>query len=295
MASALDIRRRIKGVKSTGKITKAMQLISAVKMRKAVEAAVNIRPYASAMVGILKQVTGEMKRQNSTSSIYFSGKESDTDMYVLMTSNKGLCGSYNTNVLRTLFALKRNRPNRKSVYLILGKKGEQAIVRMKGNIVASFHSFVSKPKSSDLRATARIILEEFVSGRVGRVEMIWTDFISSFRQDPTSSVLLPLSEAHFSDDSHTSTASLSGEYAIEPSPSEVLSSMIPRFLEMRLYHALLESNASKEALRMMAMKNATDAAKEMAFDLTLTYNQIRQGKITQEIAELCAGMDAVSQ
>lgn len=294
MASALDIRRRIKGVKSTGKITKAMQLISAVKMRKAVESALAIRPYAEGMVGVLKQVSVELKKQSSLANVFFSGKGGDTDLYVLITSNKGLCGSYNTNILRLLYALKKSRPGRNTTYIVLGKKGQQAIVRMKGNTVASFHSFISKPSVQDLRAVAKIILDEFVSGRVARVEMLWTDFVSSFKQEARSSVLLPLSEAHLTDDD-TSSSVLTGEYAIEPNPSEVLSAMIPRFLEMRLYHALLESNASKESMRMMAMKNATDAAKEMAFDLTLTYNQIRQGKITQEIAELCAGMDAVKK
>lgn len=294
MASALDIRRRIKGVKSTGKITKAMQLISAVKMRKAVESALAIRPYAEGMVGVLKQVSGELKKQTSLANVFFSGKGGDTDLYILITSNKGLCGSYNTNVLRLLASLRKSRPNRNTTYIVLGKKGQQAIVRMKGNLIASFHSFIAKPSVADLRSVSKIVLDEFMSGRVSRVEMIWTDFISSFKQEAKSSILLPLSDAHFTDDDSAET-SLLGEYCIEPSPSAVLSSMIPRFLEMRLYHALLESNASKESMRMMAMKNATDAAKEMAFDLTLTYNQIRQGKITQEIAELCAGMDAVKR
>ncbi len=294
MASALDIRRRIKGVKSTGKITKAMQLISAVKMRKAVESALAIRPYAEGMVGILKQVAGEMKKQSTSANIFFSGNGGDTDLYVLITSNKGLCGSYNAGVLRLLASLRKDRPSRNATYIVLGKKGQQAIVRMKGNLIASFHSFISKPEVKDLRAVAKLIIEEFVSGRAARVEMIWTDFVSSFQQTARNSVLLPLSEAHLTDDG-TASSSLSGEYCIEPEPTEVLSAMLPRFLEMRLYHALLESNASKESMRMMAMKNATDAAKEMAFDLTLTYNQIRQGKITQEIAELSAGMDAVKR
>lgn len=294
MASALDIRRRIKGVKSTGKITKAMQLIAAVKMRKAVESAQAVRPYATGMVGILKQVAAEMKRQSSKGSVIFSGNESTTDLYILMTSNKGLCGSYNTNVFRTLYALKKANPQRNATYIILGKKGQQAVVRMKGNIIGSFHSFIDAPKSSDLRAVVKIAMEEFLAKRVGSVQMIWTDFISSFKQEAKSSILLPLQEAHLTDDD-SAQSTLLGEYIIEPSSEEVLSAMIPRFLEMRLFHALLESNASKESMQMMAMKNATDAAKEMAFDLTLTYNQIRQSKITQEIAELCAGMDAVQQ
>jgi F-type H+-transporting ATPase subunit gamma len=297
MASARDIRRRIKGVKGTGKITRAMEMISAVKMRKAVANVLAIRPYATTALELLRQLdraVGEERHPLVTE------RPVKRELYVIITSNRGLCGAFNAQVVKRLRQVLKEDEGRERVFLTIGKKGENAVRRMSGDIVASFPDVLTTPTAEGMRGVARVIMDEFVAERVDRVVVIYTDFISMLSQEVKVRALLPVAlddtkkAMHEMGHDTEAKASETSEYTIEPSPSGVLEQMIPRLIEMELYHAVLESNASQESARMMAMRNATDAAKDMVADLTLAYNQLRQGKITQEIAELSAGMAAVT-
>jgi len=300
MASARDIRRRIKGVKSTGKITRAMEMISAVKMRKAVQSVTAIRPYAKGAIDLLSQLS--VATQDDTHPL-FENRPVRKELYVVITSNRGLCGAFNAQVLKNLRRTLKEDESREQVFITLGKKGESFLHRLGKEIIASFPEVVGTPTIDGTRAIAKMIIDEFESKRVDRVVMVYTDYVSVMTQQVKVRGLLPvamkdtkkaLDEMNTEEKEKTVKQTASAEYVIEPSPKKVLWRMIPRLIEMELYHALLESNASQESARMMAMRNATDAAKDMVSDLTLAYNQIRQGKITQEIAELSAGMAAVT-
>ncbi|MFZ1655023.1 MAG: ATP synthase F1 subunit gamma [Candidatus Moraniibacteriota bacterium] len=295
MPSGKDIRRRIKGVKSTGKITRAMEMISAVKMRRAVERALAMRPYAQAVLSVLHRVTVAVKHERHPLLLERPVKR---ELYVVITSNRGLCGSFNTQVLRKLREARAEDKDRSAAFITLGKKGEQAVRRMQGDIIASFPEVFEYPRVTDMQPIVRIILDEFLAGRVDRVVMVYTDYVSALVQRVKVRALLPATEKDAKKmldeiGLETNGDMGGGDFLIEPFPETVLETIIPRLIEAELYHAVLESNASQEAARMVAMRSATDAAQEMTADLTLAYNQLRQGKITQEIAELSAGMAAV--
>ncbi len=294
MPSGKDIRRRIKGVKSTGKITRAMEMISAVKMRRAVERAMAMRPYAQAVISVLHRVTVAVKHERHPLLL---DRPIQRELYVVITSNRGLCGSFNTQVLRKLREARAEDRERQAAFITLGKKGEQAVHRMKGEIIASFPEVFDYPRVADMRPVVRIILDEFLSGRVDRVVMVYTDYVSALVQRVKVRALVPVTEKDakkmLDEIGLETNGNMKGDFLIEPFPETVLETIIPRLIEAELYHAVLESNASQEAARMVAMRSATDAARDMTADLTLAYNQLRQGKITQEIAELSAGMAAV--
>ncbi len=311
MASARDIRRRIKGVKGTGKITRAMEMISAVKMRKAVQSVLAIRPYAESAIKLLEQLKRAVGEEEH---VLLTERPVKRELYVVITSNRGLCGAFNAQIVKHLRQTLKDDADRERVFVTIGKKGENAVRRMLatpgkwGGIIASFPDVLANPTTIGMRAVAKLIIEEFETGRVDRVVMVYTDYISMLSQEVKVRALLPVAikdtkkamhdmqSTINSKQSITKEAELSRvEYVIEPTAKKVLWQMIPRLLEMELYHAVLESNASQESSRMMAMRNATDAAKDMVSDLTLAYNQLRQGKITQEIAELSAGMAAVQK
>lgn len=305
MASARDIRRRIKGVKSTGKITRAMEMISAVKMRKAVNAVLAIRPYAQGTIEMLRQLS---RAAGAEGHPLLVERPIRKELYVIVASNRGLCGAFNAQIGKRLRQTLQEDTDRERAFITIGKKADAMVRRVGGETIASFPDVQNAPKAEDLRAVARVIMDEFESGRVDRVVMIYTDFVSMLSQEVKVRALLPvaikdtrkaLNEMQGTENNEQGTGKkeekIAAEYVIEPSPKKVLWRMIPRLIEMELYHAVLESNASQESARMLAMRNATDAAKEMAADLTLAYNQVRQGKITQEIAELSAGMAAVSR
>lgn len=299
MASARDIKRRIKGVKSTGKITRAMEMISAVKMRKAVQSVLSIRPFALSAIELLEQLDVATK---GDSHPLLTVRPVKKELYVVITSNRGLCGAFNTQITRKLRQILSEDTDREQIFLTLGKKGEMAVRRLGKEIIASFPDIIGTPTVEGMRGVSRVIIEEFEAARVDRVVMVYTDYISVMVQEVKVRGLLPVAIKdtkkalnEMSKGATEEKKKLEAEYVIEPSPKKVLWRMIPRLIEMELYHAVLESNASQESARMMAMRNATDAAKDMVSDLTLAYNQIRQSKITQEIAELSAGMAAVQR
>lgn len=297
MPSGKEVRQRIRGVKSTGKITRAMEMISAVKMRRAVQAVLAIRPYGKSVIHVLHELAHTLTGERHP---LLTERKVKQEIYVVITSNRGLCGAFNTQVMKRLRQVLEEDVGRDHVFITVGKKGENILRRMQKNILASFPDILATPSVVSLRPLTHLLMEEFLSGRADRIVMIYTDYVSALTQTVKVRGLLPVTEKDTRKALHEMNAEISeekslAEYLIEPSPETVLEHMIPRLIEMELFHALLESNASQEAARMVAMRSATDAAQEMVGDLTLAYNQLRQGKITQEIAELSAGMAAVAR
>lgn len=302
MANSRDIKRRIVGVKNTGKITRAMEMISAVKMRKATSLVTAIRPYAQNTLAVLRQIAVAL---GGESHAYLTEREVKAELYIVVSSNRGLCGAFNAQLIKKIRQILEEDKDRKAVFITIGKKAENSLRRMGQTILASFPDLVSAPSSDGARVIANMAATEFSEGRVDRVVVLYTDYISVMSQVVKVRALLPVTLK----DAEKQVANIDGldtqtvpmgekatsEYLIEPTPAAVLEMLVPKLITMVLYHAVLESRASEEAARMMAMRNATDAAKEMGADLTLMYNQLRQQKITQEIAELSAGMAAVSK
>lgn len=315
MPGARDLKRRIKGIKNTGKITRAMEMISAVKMRKSVARVLAIRPYAE---GALQVFTKVSRATREDDVIVLQDRPVKSVLIVVVTSNRGLCGSFNAQVIRQVkneiirFESQENKLE-KIDFLSIGKKGDQMLRKFSGEIIASFPDIAQAVKIDDVRGVARLIRDDYENGKYDKVMLVYTDYVSPMIQKTRVRRLLPVSQGAVQDEvlemnvlndpsgtreetlrqDEDLVSDLSNQYAIEPDPASVLKMLIPRLVEMQLYHAILESNASQEAARMMAMRNATDAAKEMADDFTLAYNQMRQARVTQEIAELSAGMAAV--
>jgi F-type H+-transporting ATPase subunit gamma len=302
MPSTKEMKSRIKGVKSTGKITRAMEMISAVKMRKAVAQALAIRPYAESALSIFKQLSERLfdtaATGNGHASSLLAALPVRRELYVVVGSHRGLCGAFNAQIGRKLRAVlaEDSRSGREASFVAVGRKAEVITRRQIGTLLASFPEAILTPTIEQIRPIARLIQEEFLSGRIDRVVVVYTHFMSALRQEVKVRALLPVtlkdSEKTFEQKSEVKK-NASSEYVIEPDARQVLDRLIPHLIETELLRAILESNASQEAARMVAMRNASDAAKEMVADLTLAYNQLRQAKVTQEIAELSAGMAAV--
>lgn len=315
MASTRDIRRRIKSVGNTQKITRAMEMVSAAKMRKSVASVLAIRPYAHAAWSVLTNLSRAFSEHQSG---LLEVREVKNVLAVTITSNKGLCGAFNAQISKKIREeianpekLKINRVGDKKIesrekniqidFITIGKKGESVVRKAGKNIVASFNSLAHMPSIEDVRTVGKVIMDDYLAKKYDKVVIFYTDYVSAMSQHPKVRQLLPISKI----DLEKQIAEMDvlakeyglekpkSEYKIEPSPEAVLKHILPRLIEMQIFHAILESNASKESARMMAMRSATDAAGEMKDDLTFVYNQIRQGKITQEIAEISAGRAAL--
>jgi F-type H+-transporting ATPase subunit gamma len=317
MASGKDIRRRIKSINSTGKITRAMEMVSAVKMRRAVSAVLMVRDYAISARNVLANLARAFE---SYEFGLLERREVKNILAIVIASNRGLCGSFNAQLLRKVKEeienpkkLKINRignrrfessvPDKdlKIDFVTIGKKADSYIKRMGKEIAASFPDMAHLSKIEDVRPLSKIVMDDYLEKKYDKVVIFYTDYISTISQKPKIRQILPISRVDLEKqiaemDEHAKdgvTDIASVEYKVEPDPQAVLENIFPRLIEMQVYHAILESNASKESARMIAMRNATDAAKEMADSLTLAYNQLRQMKITQEIAEISAGRAAL--
>ena len=303
MAGTREIRRRIKSVKNTGKITRAMEMISSVKMRKAAAQVVALRSYAKSTWDVLQAVSSA--RDVRDMSPLLAERPLKKQLFVVVTSNRGLCGSFNAQVFRRLRAdVASLRASDASIdFVSLGRKGDAGLKFLDGDIVASFPDVVANPSASEIRSIAKFLFNGFESERWDRVSLVYTDFVSALVQKVRVHQVLPfferdaeeqIAEMGKSKEQGTRRSVLEAKYSIEPVPEEVLRGLLFRLVEMQVLHAVLESNASQEAARMVAMRNASDAAKDMTESFTLLYNQLRQAKVTQEIAELSAGMAAVA-
>jgi F-type H+-transporting ATPase subunit gamma len=291
MPSTRDIRRRIKSVKSTAQITRAMQMVASSKMRKAQLAALAGRPYATLMNDVLAAVSdGAGDFTHPLLEKRNGGKRA----VILISTDKGLCGALNSNLLREAAKFDKDT----SVYVCAGKKGAQFIHRTKRNLAAEF-SYKDNPAFAEARAISKFAQDLFLKGEVDRVDVLYTNFINTLSQKPEARQLLPIGKIQALEvgvEGHGEGGELTKsdvEYLFEPNAGDVLGNLLPHYVNFQVFQFLLEAKASEHSSRMVAMKNATDNAKQLIKDLTLEYNKLRQANITKELLEITTAQMAM--
>ncbi len=302
MPSAREVKKRIRSVKNISQIARALEAEAATKVRKAQARALASRAYAEKAWEILLNV------QNATQGggagpahpLLEEREEIKTIMIVLITSDRGLAGAYNANIVRVAlrFAERMGKPVK---WITVGKKGRDSLVRIGADIVADFTGLPGYPSINDLSPISRIAIDEFLSGGVDDVFIAYTDFVNTLTQRPAVLPWLPLVPHEIQDsvaaeyvkDVPEVTGSGS-DYEFEPSPEAILQEIVPRFTELQLYQAYLEAQASEHSARMVAMRSASDNASQLVDDLTLVYNKARQTAITSEILDIVGGAEALS-
>lgn len=278
-ANTRDIRRRIKSIKNTAQITKAMQMVAAAKMRKAQQAALAGRPYATLMNKVLASLSG---RTDPGLSDLLEVRPVQKELVLIISTDKGLCGALNTNLLREVSRF----DEAKTVFVGAGRKGVQFVARTKRQLLADF-DLKDAPGLLDTKPISKFIIEKFLAREVDKVSVLFTHYVNTLTQQPTVRTLLPISPAEIG---VKGDAPASGdgttEYIFEPSAPEVLSGILPHYVHFQVYQMVLDSRASEHSARMVAMKSATDNAKQLIKDLTLEYNKVRQASITTELLEI---------
>ena len=295
MAGTKEIKRRIKSVKNTKKITKAMELVAASKMKRAVSSTMASRLYAEYSSEILVSIAKNTERITSP---LFNEREAKDNirniLLVLITSNRGLCGAYNAQVIKKAISLlKQENTNAKISIITIGKKGDVAMRRVDQNILASFFELPDNITLSDAAPISSMAISEYMLGKYDKVLVAYTDFISALTQKPNVKQVLPISKNELKDLEGKGNESKI-EYLFEGDFDALIKSLAEKITRMQIYQMLLESNASEQSSRMVAMKNASEASGEMIDDLTLVFNKARQANITREISEISAGMASVS-
>ena len=294
MASAREMRLRIKSVKNISQVTRALEAVSASKVRKAVQAVTATRSYATKAWQVLTHVAAQPGRQ-SLHPLLTMRPNPKAALVVVITGDRGLAGAYNTNVIRYV-AQQFDHYSVPVKYIAVGRKGRDLLIRRHKNLLADFSNLPAAPSFADVSAIGRLAVDEFRKGEVDEVFLLYTDFINMSRQVATVKKLLPLeikSEGRVVEFEQRSGPAAAYEY--EPDQHEILDEIIPRFTALQVYQAILESQASEHAARMVAMHNATDNAKELAAAYQLQYNKMRQQTITNDILDIVGGAEALSQ
>jgi F-type H+-transporting ATPase subunit gamma len=295
MASAREMRLRIKSVKNISQVTRALEAVSAAKVRKAIQALNATRSYATKAWQVLTHITNQPGSLN-LHPLLTPRANPQNALVIVMTADRGLAGAYNTNVIR--YVMQRFDKYRVPVkYITVGRKGRDLLLRMRKPVMADFSNMPSTPKFGAVSAIGRLAVEEFITGEVDEVFLVYTDFVSMARQETNVKQLLPLEIANRAGlvqdfgEHHTGPAAA---YEFEPDQKDILDEMIPRFTALQVYQAVLESQASEHAARMVAMRNATDNAKELVGALQLAYNKVRQQAITNDILDIVGGAEALA-
>jgi F-type H+-transporting ATPase subunit gamma len=263
-----------------------MELVAASKMRKAVAATIKGRPYVRLSKETIEAV---MEKSGNIEHELLRAGKGNRELAIVFTSDRGLAGGYNVNMIK--FARDHIRVIENCDVIAVGKRGSDAMQRLQFQVVANFTGLGNAPQYQDIVPVARMALDGFTDGTYRRVHLFFTNYISGVTQTPVTQIVLPYGER--GEESREKIGNEGSEYIMEPNPKLLLSEMIPRLVMTAFYQALLESSASEHAARMLAMKNASDSARDMMDSLTFTYNQVRQAAITQEIAEISSGKAAL--
>jgi F-type H+-transporting ATPase subunit gamma len=290
MPSTRDIRRRIKSVKSTQQITKAMQMVASAKMRRAQQAALASRPYARLMYRIQRDAT---THAGDFTHPLLEKRPVHRRAVVLVSSDKGMCGALNSNQFRE--AARYDRES--TVFIAAGRKAAQFVARTKRELVGEF-SYQDTPAFHEARAIVKMATDLFVGRKVDQVDIFFNRFINTISQKPVAAEFLPISEISGLAPGHEDQVSVEAlaqtpEFLFEPTAGAVLGALLPHYLNLYLYQILLEAKASEQSARMVAMKNATDNANQIIKDLTLEYNKMRQTSITNELLEISTAQMAL--
>ena len=287
MPSTREIRRRIRSVKNISQITRAMQMVAASRMRRAQSAVLAGRPYAEKIDVIMANLAARIRGQeDAATQPLLMQRPIKRVGVVVITADRGLCGSMNTNLLRRATRFMLDEAGADSSVIAVGRKGRDFMVRYGRPLIAEFINYSDRPKLTDVVPIARVVTDEYAAGRIDAVYLIYTTFVNTLIQRPTVYALLPLKPSE--------PAGTQLEYIYEPSAGAVLESLVPRYIESRIYQGLLESIASEQSARMVAMQNATTNARELVQEYTLTYNKLRQSNITRELTEITSGAAALT-
>jgi F-type H+-transporting ATPase subunit gamma len=281
MPSTLDLRRRIKSVKNTAQITKAMQMVAAAKMRKAQAAALAGRPYQEVLMRVLAAVKGHVE---PSSHELLAVRPVKRELILIFSTDKGLCGALNTNLFRELTEIDRE----KTEYAVMGRKAVQFLARTRRNLTADF-ALKDTVRFADIRPIAKLASDKFISGEVDQVRVLYPKFVNTLTQQSLMRDLLPVP----TEELDVQGEAAHGEYLFEPDAHGVLEAILPHYIAFQLFQMALNARASEHSARMVAMKNATDNAKDLIKDLTLEYNKVRQENITTELLEITTAQLAV--
>jgi F-type H+-transporting ATPase subunit gamma len=285
MPSSRDIRRRIRSITNTAQITKAMQMVAASKMRKAQQAAIDVRPFAAAVYRIQRTIAAAA---GEATHPLLTAREVKKRAVILVASDKGLCGALNSNIFR----LASKFDERSTVFIAAGRKAAQFVARTGRKLVADF-PYGDTPRFPEARAIATLARDLFLKGEVDEVRIVATRFVNTLTQQPVSMEFLPVGEiksiAIPGIQRDPALDAEEGDYVFEPGAQEILDFLLRPYLNIYLYIVLLNAKASEQSARMVSMKNATESAEGLIQDLTLEYNKLRQGNITRELLEIAGG------
>ena len=302
MASAREMRLRIRSVNNISQVTRALEAVSASRVRKAEQQVRATRPYASKAWQVLRHLSLQPDR-DFIHPLLTQRESVKQVLVVLVSGDRGLAGAYNTNVLRYAQETMRDSPVPVN-YVVVGRKGRDLLLRRGESVLAEFSDLPADPAFADVSAIGRVAIEEFLAGRADQVFLVYTDFVNFLRQDPSMKLLLPLELeggeipigrgdwARESSDAHSTSK---GAYTYEPSAEALIDRIIPRLIELQVFQAILESQASEHAARMVAMRNATENAIDLVAALRLEYNKARQQAITSEMLDIVGGAEAIGK
>jgi len=282
VASQREIRRRIAAVKNIKQITRAMQFVAASKLKRAQDATLQARPYSQKIDEVLADLATVLGGEEHP---LLAKREGGKRLVVLITSDRGLAGPFNTNTIR--FAAQAITEHKGDLAVVtVGRKGRDAMRRARVPMEAHFEGFGDRPSFADVLPLARLITDDYLAGTYSKVDIVFSQFVSTLTQRPALDTLLPIEPSE-------DTEGIPGnQFIFEPSPAAVLERLVPRYIATRLFQAVLESKASEESSRMVAMRNATDNAEDLIEDYTLAYNKVRQANITREMIEIASGAQA---
>jgi F-type H+-transporting ATPase subunit gamma len=285
MANTQDIRRRIKSIRNTAQITKAMQMVAASKMRKAQQHALAGRPYAALMNKVLVSL---QQRTDPRLHPLLQVREVKKELIIVISTDKGLAGALNTNLLREVARFEAS----KSVYISVGRKARQFLGRTKRELLADFE-LKDAPTFVETKPIGKFATEKFLAREVDKVSVVYTHFINTINQRPTVQTLLPIEHGELPKGEEASANDPLLGYVFEPKAEQVLEVMLPYYLQYQIFQMILDARASEHSARMVAMKNATDNAHQFIKDLTLEYNKMRQASITTELLEIATAQMAL--
>jgi F-type H+-transporting ATPase subunit gamma len=300
------MRLRMRSVKSISQVTRALEAMSASRVVKAQQAALATRPYATQAYEVLQHLAQQPGSVVGGNSLLQHRASIDNILVILITSNRGLCGAYNTNIVRAAMSFARAQTVPVQ-FLTVGSKGRELLLRLRQDLTADFSGLPNLPAFLDILPIGRLVIDEFLSGRVDQVAIAFTDYVNMLRQEPKVEQLLPLQIERRHELSGAPHAGLDDRrqqrpagspalvYTYEPSQKEILNTIVPRLVEMQIYQSVLESLASEHSARMVAMRSATDNANELMNNLQLTYNKARQLSITSDLLDIVGGVNALAQ
>lgn len=302
MSNAKEIKSRIKSIKNTSKITKAMELISTVKMKKAQDSVLTLRPFALAVMEVLEKISHE----HDILGFFWDSPDTDRELVVVIAAQKWLCGGYNVNTFKKVsqYIGESSQSDISNYdYIAIGRRARDFILRTWRHLLADFSDELDEPlEFAASRKVVRFLIEEWKSGKYSKISVVYNHYVSAISQLPVSKTIFPITKQYIEDflknilaeDYHDNKDSQeSVEFTVEPNPEMILGHTLPMILDAIFHETLLEARAAEHAARMVAMKNAKDAANKTASSLTLVYNKARQSAITKEVSEIVSGVESM--